>query len=313
VYKSVGGKPRKFGFRSAWIPLGTVRTYVIISRRKRMKGQAVPDGVSLTAVSVAVARSWESQRADRLFDDPFARDFLSSLEGLLAADFPADPQSNEDLLDNAEYVAVRTLFFDNFLLEAVACCPQVVILAAGLDARAFRLDWPAALRLFEVDLPNLLKFKEPVLDARNAVARCRRTVVAADLCADWSANLLSAGFRPERSTAWLAEGLLPYLTAPGCDQLAQRIRGLSGPGSWIALEHFDAEAVRRIAARPSMAVLEGIDAVWKSTMEDPQPWLAEHGWVATASRAKHHAEQYGRVLAPDYSLCWLAAGELSSG
>jgi hypothetical protein len=104
---------------------------------------------------------------------------------------------------------IRTRFFDDYLTAAIAArCHQVVLLAAGLDTRALRLAWPAGTRVFEIDLPGVLSFKDSVLAAQGAVPRCERIKVPADLCTDWTAALAEAGFDRSTPAAWLAEGLL---------------------------------------------------------------------------------------------------------
>jgi methyltransferase (TIGR00027 family) len=85
---------------------------------------------------------------------------------------------------------IRTRFFDDYLAAATAAgCRQVMLLAAGLDTRAFRLAWPQRTRVFEVDLPDVLAFKETVLATRNAAPRRERITVPADLREDWMAEL----------------------------------------------------------------------------------------------------------------------------
>jgi methyltransferase (TIGR00027 family) len=110
------------------------------------------------------------------------------------------------------YFALRTRFFDDFVVGACTCgCKQVVVLGAVLDTRAYRLPWPAGVRLLELDTPDVLGFKERVLSRRRALAHCERVAVAVDLLGDWPAALAAAGFGTTAATAWLAEGLLRYL------------------------------------------------------------------------------------------------------
>jgi methyltransferase (TIGR00027 family) len=170
-------------------------------------------GVSETALGAAEMRSEESLRPERLFDDPYAAAFVAAAPPL----FPDLPSIDDDPTMAAlkeEFVtgiAIRTRFYDEYLLAACAVgCRQVVLLAAGLDTRAFRLNWPADLRLFEVDLPELFVFKERVLAQQGAAPRCSRTVVGIDLREDWPARLTDAGFDPNVPSVWTAEGLLPF-------------------------------------------------------------------------------------------------------
>jgi methyltransferase (TIGR00027 family) len=194
-------------------------------------------GVAKTALGVAMVRARESRRGDRLFDDPYAQAFADAAPGA----FPEEPKTEEQLaalgplasLGAVFYVhaVIRTRFFDDYLTAATAAgCRQVVLLAAGLDTRAFRLAWPQDTRVFEVDLPGVLAFKDTVLAARNAVPRCERTTVPADLRADWTAALAEAGFDRSGPAAWLAEGLLIYLTAAEARRLLTGVGELSAPG-----------------------------------------------------------------------------------
>ncbi len=171
-------------------------------------------GIAKTALGVAAVRALESRRPDRLFDDPYAQAFLDAAPPVL----PEEPRTAGERASLgplaslgavfAFHGVIRTRFFDDDLLAACrGGCRQVVVLTAGLDTRAYRLAWPAGTHLFEVDLPDVLRFKGQVLAQETAVPRCAHTIVAADLREDWSAELTNAGFQATTPTAWLAEGL----------------------------------------------------------------------------------------------------------
>ena len=135
------------------------------------------------------------------------------------------------------YQAVRTHFFDAHFAGAVAAgIRQVVILASGLDSRAYRLDWPAGTTVYEIDQPKVLEYKSATLAAHGATPSADRHEVAIDLRQDWPAALIAAGFDPKAPTAWLAEGLLMYLPAEAQDRLFTQITELSAPGSRVAAE-----------------------------------------------------------------------------
>src|SRR5262245_12317900 len=108
------------------------------------------------------------------------------------------------------YLTIRTRFFDDALLNAVrdSSIDQVVILAAGMDARAFRLEWPHGTRLFEVDREDVFTHKEAVLSRLKARPSCDRRIVQQDLAQPWVTALVDAGFEPTQKAAFLAEGLL---------------------------------------------------------------------------------------------------------
>jgi O-methyltransferase involved in polyketide biosynthesis len=181
-----------------------------------MKSSESLSGVGETALGAAMMRARESLRPDRLFDDPYADAFVAAAPEAFA-DGPADSDNGALAALEAAFssaVVVRTRFYDDYLLAACAAgCRQVVLLAAGLDTRAFRLNWPDRVRLFELDLPEVLAFKEGVLARRRAAPRCARTALPVDLREDWPAQLTDAGFepshiavegRPERERAGLA-------------------------------------------------------------------------------------------------------------
>ena len=269
--------------------------------------QPLPRGVGLTALSVADARARESARLDRLFDDPFAQLFVDAA----GAEFA--PPSTANAIDiraaRAEYVAIRTRFFDDELRAACAAgCRQVVVLAAGLDTRAFRLEWPVGARLFELDVAEVLAFKERVLVDHCATPTCERRVVVADLREDWPATLRAAGFAPAHPTAWLAEGILMYLAEPERDALLDAIGACSAPASRLALEppvwQVSAEMSEKIArgvvdraelARVAAAVMPQVPPPRDPSIADPRAWLVRHGWQAHIYDVAERFHAYGRA------------------
>ena len=135
------------------------------------------------------------------------------------------------------YQAVRTHFFDAYFAAAAeAGIRQIVILASGLDSRAYRLEWPSGTVVFEIDQPKVLEYKAATLAAHGAQPSATRHEVAIDLRFDWPAALKAAGFDPAKPTAWLAEGLLMYLPSDAQDRLFEQVTALSAPGSRIAAE-----------------------------------------------------------------------------
>jgi methyltransferase (TIGR00027 family) len=257
-----------------------------------MSGQALP-GVSRTAVLTAAMRASEAARADRLFDDELAGLFVSAAGGgaAPAADMPAG---------SGEFVAIRARFFDDQIRAACAAgIRQVVLLAAGLDCRAFRLDWPGGVRLFELDLPEMFAFKESVLASAGAVARCARVVVPVDLRGQWAGALTAAGFDPGAATAWAAEGLLPYLQQTESERLLAAVTELSAPGSRMVFDYIGAAAADRPAARAAFDVVRQMAGVQLMAAADsPAEQLARHGWQARLFRVPALGEDYGRPLPP---------------
>jgi len=259
---------------------------------------SLPPGVGRTALGVARVRAAESRRPDRLFDDPLARAFVAAAPDPVTGREELDGAARDLVRWLAVYTAVRTRFYDDHLTAAVAAgCPQVVLVAAGLDTRAYRLGWPAPVRLFELDLPEVLAFKQAVLDAEGAHPGCERAAVRVDLRADWPAALTGAGLDPGVPTAWLVEGLLVYLTAPEAATLLERLTALSAPGSRLACElPSPRDGGRDGADRPHVG---GYTDLWQGGLGTGLvPHLQDLGWqVATHDRADV-AAGYGRAAPP---------------
>jgi methyltransferase (TIGR00027 family) len=177
-----------------------------------------------------------------------------------------------------------------------------VILGAGLDARAFRLSWPDKLRVFELDLDDVLDFKEGVIRAEGWRPSCQRIVVPADLSEDWSAPLLAAGFDPGTPVVWLAEGLLAYLSPQASNSLAVRAAELSVPHSRLGLT---LASPRRLQAwREAHLDRTGgpgdYVAFWRSAgPEQAIEWLASCGWHGEVFEVTERAASYGRSLEED--------------
>jgi methyltransferase (TIGR00027 family) len=192
------------------------------------------------------------------------------------------------MVDN---MAVRTKFFDDFFTDATAAgIRQAVILASGLDARAYRLAWPAGTVVYEVDQPQVIEFKTRALADIGAEPTADRRAVAIDLRFDWPSALKKAGFDPDQPTAWSAEGLLGYLPPDAQDQLLETITALSAPGSRLATESappFDQndldEATERMQSAADRWREHGYDLDWANLIylgerNEPMAYLAEHGW-----------------------------------
>jgi methyltransferase (TIGR00027 family) len=197
--------------------------------------------VGATATMVAAARAMASRDPAPLIDDPFAEplvravgvDFFSRWASGELDD--ADPEIAASLWHVADWMATRTRYFDRYLADSVdAGIRQVVILASGLDSRAYRLDWPSGTTVFEVDQPQVIDFKSRTMVQLGAEPTAERRAVAIDLRQDWSMALRQAGFADVDRTAWLVEGLLRYLTPESQGQLLDQIDALSAAGSWFA-------------------------------------------------------------------------------
>lgn len=236
------------------------------------------DPVGLTSRWMAAARARESQRLDRLFDDPLAA-ALAGPEGFAWLD---ELERAQPWGEPALYVVVRTRFFDEFLLRATweAGARQVVLLAAGMDARAFRLGWPPGTRLYELDRPEVIDAKDAVASRAGAHLTCERQTISVDLeHPSWSDALLSAEYEAQEWSVWLAEGLLFYMTEAastlGADLVNRDL--LSSPVMWPLLE-----------------VLSRRGAPGRFGTNDPEPLFAEHGWEAEVTQPGEREANYGR-------------------
>ncbi|WP_425004047.1 class I SAM-dependent methyltransferase [Mycolicibacterium sp. S3B2] len=204
--------------------------------------------VGATATSVAASRALASRGPDPLIEDPYAATlvkavglphFVKMAEGQLDVD---DPLFSARQM--CEHIAVRTRFFDQLFTDACAAgIRQAVILASGLDTRAYRLAWPAGTVVFEIDQPAVIDFKTQVLTEAGATPAAERRTVGVDLRDDWPRALRDGGFDPGQPTAWIAEGLLIYLPPEAQDRLLDAVTELSAPGSRLATEHMDAKAL----------------------------------------------------------------------
>jgi methyltransferase (TIGR00027 family) len=187
-------------------------------------------GVAMTAIGVAMIRARESERPDRLYDDPWAKQFVAAAR----SDFEPERWSRLETLAEQFYpgrsLGVRLV--DDRVREAIdAGCRQIVLLGAGLDTRAFRMELPESIHVFEIDLPELFAFKEPVLARAGSTATCRRQVIAVDLAEDWATALRKHGFGPDIPTYWVDEGALAYLPPEQNRRVVLTLTELSCRGS----------------------------------------------------------------------------------
>jgi len=257
-----------------------------------------PEGVGETAIGAAMMRARESARVGGLFEDPYAPAFVAAAPPV----FEEGPSRGDDPALSAleaafeEAVVVRTRFYDDFVRAASADrCRQVVVLGAGLDTRAFRLDWPVRTRLFELDLPDVHAFKQRVLSRESAQPRCTRITVEVDLQEDWSAPVITAGLKPTACTAWLAEGLIPYLSAYDAERLLITVGELSGTGSRLALDHASTGHESLLSQARAIPTMDQITAMWKGGLRDSAAgWLHQHGWQVETVDHKSLAAKYGR-------------------
>lgn len=247
--------------------------------------------VGATATAVAASRAMASQGPDPLLDDPWADPlvravgidtFIKLIDGELGPG--KDPLLKRSAMN--EQITVRTRYFDDFFMEATGSgIRQAVILASGLDTRAYRLPWPAGATVYEIDQPAVIEFKTRTLAGLGAEPTAERRTVAIDLRDDWPTALRATGFDTTQPTAWSAEGLLVYLPPEAQDRLFDDIVALSAPGSRIATEHLDMRSVpadwaqrltersRRIGSNINLAEL-----FYTGERNTAAEYLTGHGW-----------------------------------
>jgi methyltransferase (TIGR00027 family) len=264
--------------------------------------------VGATATMVAAARAMASTAEDALINDPFAEplvravgvDFFTRLVTgeLRPEDLDSDSESvgMQRMTDN---MAVRTKFFDEFFLSATeGGIRQAVILASGLDSRAYRLAWPAGTTVYEIDQPDVIEFKTKTLADLDAEPTAERRTVAMDLRYDWPSALIEEGFDPNQPTAWSAEGLLGYLPPDAQDRLLDTITELSAPGSRVAVESVPnidpadhEKAIERMQAASERWRDHGFDLdfaelVYLGDRNEAASYLGDHGWQLSRQSVK---------------------------
>jgi methyltransferase (TIGR00027 family) len=257
--------------------------------------------VGATATMVAAARAMVTRIDGALISDPYAEplvravgvDVFTKLANgeLDPSALAVDDDQNAGMDRMVDNMAVRTKFFDDFFTDATSAgIRQVVILAAGLDSRAYRLRWPAGTVVYEVDQPQVVEFKTRTLAEIGAQPTSDRRAVAVDLRFDWPAALKEAGFDADQPTAWSAEGLLGYLPPDAQDRLLDTVTALSAPGSWLATESTPPidqkdvdEAMEKMQSAADRWREHGYDLDWANLIylgerNEPADYLTGHGW-----------------------------------
>ena len=264
--------------------------------------------VGATATMVAAARAMATTADNALINDPFAEPLVRAVGVDFFTRLVTGELRPEDLDSDSETVgmqrmtdnmAVRTKFFDEFFLTATqAGIRQAVILASGLDSRAYRLAWPAGTTVYEIDQPDVIEFKTKTLAELGAEPTAKRRTVAMDLRYDWPSALIEEGFDPNQPTAWSAEGLLGYLPPDSQDRLLDTITELSAPGSRVAVESVPnidpadhEKAIERMQAASARWRDHGFDLdfaelVYLGDRNEAASYLGDHGWQLSRNSVK---------------------------
>jgi methyltransferase (TIGR00027 family) len=256
--------------------------------------EAALTGVGNTARWIAASRAKESELALPLFSDPYARELSGEAGFELQRHMRAAMGAQGDGPDL--YLSIRTKFLDDALVAAVRTreLHQVVILAAGMDTRAFRIPWPSGVKVFEVDRDEIFDHKEAVLGRAGASPSCDRHIVRADLARSWTATLTLAGFDRTKPAAFLVEGLLMYLEEHEALPLLAAIGEIAAPGSWIAADIVNPEVLTSPYMARYMAALREAGSPWKFGIEDPESFFRQRGWAATVVQPGDPEASFGR-------------------
>lgn len=274
---------------------------------------------------VAAARALASRGPDPLLDDRFAEPLVRAVghpffTRMLDGEIPQeDAEMPMTFQQRREQMTVRTRFFDDFFGAATAAgISQAVILAAGLDARAYRLSWPEGAVVYEIDQPEVITFKSLTLAQIGAEPTVERRPVGIDLRDDWSKALCDNMFDTSEPTAWIAEGLLPYLPPEAQDRLLDNITALSAPGSRLATENITDMSVftderaktMRAAWRKHGLDIDVAELVWLGPRRPAADHLSATGWNVTQYTTEQVYADYGFVL-PDNEILARFRGAVS--
>ena len=243
-----------------------------------------------TAHWTASVRALESERPDGLFYDPWAAELAGETgRAWMAQRTP----------DKVLPIVLRTRYFDDFLQRLVGeGLRQVVLMAAGLDTRAFRIAWSQGMRLFELDQPEVLYTKEKTLASAGAQPTCERRAIAADLTSSWQEALLRGGFDARRPAVWLLEGFLFYLPSNEITRILDQVCALACPGSWLGFDVINSAMLSHPLTKAWVEMQAASGAPWIGVLDNPVEFLVERGWQASLTQAGQPDAHYGRWTLP---------------
>ncbi len=243
--------------------------------------------VAGTALMVAAIRARESTRPDRLFTDPFAAT-LAGETGRQMLEAAVARSGDRTTMQ----IVVRTRFWDEALLQAGETCGQVVLVAAGMDARAYRLGWPSGTVVFELGQPAVIAAKGELL--AHDRPQCRRVPIGTDLADDWPAALHQAGFDPATPAVWLMEGLLQYLDGEAVARIFDRITELSAPSSVLCYDVVGASLLAAPFMTELLNSMAANGAPWLFGTDDPGALAQQRGWSATVTDVAEPGNRWNR-------------------
>ncbi|CQD11093.1 methyltransferase [Mycolicibacterium conceptionense] len=281
----------------------------------------ITTSVGQTALFVAASRALEAKKTDPLAVDKYAEVFCRRVGGEWATAVegtdPEHPLQTEFGEHFVNFQGARTKYFDEYFAQAIeAGVQQVVLLAAGLDSRAYRLPWADGTVVYELDQPRVLEFKREAIEELDDAPKAQRREVPVDLREDWPRALQEAGFDPSRPSAWIAEGLLIYLPATAQEQLFAGIDALAAPGSFVGIEEavpmpdeaFEAKRAEALAFDEENAFFT---LVYNQQHAPAERWFGEHGWDAVATPLHQLLAGLGRPVPDPDSEAGLMTGTIT--
>lgn len=269
----------------------------------------ITTSVGSTALFVAASRALEAQKADPLAVDPFAEVFCRAAGGpwadIVTGAAAGHPLRTPEFGDHfVSFQGARTRYFDSYFEAAAAAgVRQIVLLASGLDSRAYRLNWQPGTTIFELDQPQVLEFKRDVLAEHGATPQADRREIAIDLRDDWVSALRDSGFDAEAPSAWIAEGLLIYLPAAAQEQLFTGIDSLAARGSRVGIEEgrpFDEQAFQAKVEETkddSDDQSQWWQLIYNQQHEPAASWFSKRGWTAAETPLIEYLHELGRSTA----------------
>lgn len=247
--------------------------------------------LSTTAYWIASVRALENKRDDRLISDPWAE--------ILAGDVGADwiKQRTEAAVLP---IVLRTRYFDEFLQRIAhqSGIRQIVLMAAGLDTRAFRLSWPEATRIFELDQLDVLQYKDKVLSDIASVPNCERHTIAVDLTGPWLERSTDAGLDLGKPSCWLLEGFLFYFPGEFITRLLSEIALSASEASWMGFDVINSQMLTSPYTKGWVEMQAQSGTPWIGTLDDPIGLLDQYGWQASITQAGQPEANYGRWSLP---------------
>ncbi|WP_066900289.1 class I SAM-dependent methyltransferase [Mycolicibacterium houstonense] len=281
----------------------------------------ITTSVGQTALFVAASRALEARKPDPLAVDEYAEVFCRAAGGdwtvAVEGSDPEHPLQTEFGEHFVNFQGARTKYFDEYFRRAIdAGVKQVVLLAAGLDSRAYRLPWADGTVVYELDQPRVLAFKRDTMDELGVSPTAERREIAIDLREDWPQALRSNGFDPARPSAWIAEGLLIYLPAAAQERLFAGIDALAAPGSFVGVEEAvpmpaDAFDAKRAEAHASGDENAFFNLVYNQQHAPANQWFGARGWNAVATPLHEYLTRVGRPVPGQDSEAGLMTGTIT--